>query len=89
MGARAWSVSGHVQGVWFRGFTRREAEHLGLRGSAVNQSDGTVRVEAFGDEAALAQLERVLQRGPPNAEVARVAALEPPPGSGPGGFSTG
>ncbi len=45
-------VSGRVQGVWFRGFTREQALRLGLVGFARNLPDGSVEVVAQGREDA-------------------------------------
>jgi acylphosphatase len=45
-------VSGSVQGVGFRYWVRREAESLGLAGSAANLHDGRVEVIAEGPRAA-------------------------------------
>ena len=75
-------VSGRVQGVFFRASTRDEALRLGLRGHARNLADGRVEVVARGDDAALADLERWLQVGPPLARVTgveRLAATEATP----------
>ncbi len=66
-------VSGMVQGVNFRAYTRREAERLGLRGYALNRSDGTVEVVAEGERAALQKLFVWLHRGPPSARVEQVS----------------
>jgi acylphosphatase len=56
----AW-VSGHVQGVGFRWFTRARALELGLTGWAANLDDGRVEVVAEGPreqaESLLAALE--------------------------------
>ena len=49
-------VDGLVQGVGFRYETRRQARALRLAGSAVNLSDGRVRVEAQGSTQACEQL---------------------------------
>jgi acylphosphatase len=65
-------VSGRVQGVFFRASTSEEALRLGLTGHARNLPDGTVEVVACGDDAALADLERWLELGPPLAQVSRV-----------------
>ena len=65
-------MSGRVQGVFFRASARDEALRLGLTGHAMNLPDGTVEVVACGDDAALMQLERWLNHGPPLARVSRV-----------------
>jgi len=72
MGCARFVVSGRVQGVFFRASTRDEALRLGLTGHARNLPDGTVEVVACGDDAALAQLGRWLELGPPLAQVSRV-----------------
>src|SRR2546422_2497627 len=69
MAAHRYLVFGRVQGVGFRWFVLREAQRLGLRGFCSNLPDGTVEVVAEGEDAALAQLERALGRGPPAARV--------------------
>lgn len=51
----AW-VSGRVQGVGFRWWTRCRALELGLVGSARNLDDGRVRVLAEGSESHCQQL---------------------------------
>lgn len=68
------SVHGSVQGVGFRWFVVREAAGLGLTGWASNESDGSVRVVAEGDSAALRELEARLREGPPAAHVREVRA---------------
>jgi acylphosphatase len=71
-------VQGLVQGVGFRWFVWRQAERLGLRGLARNLRNGAVEVIAEGSEAALIELERALQHGPPGARVAAVEKLDVP-----------
>ena len=56
----AW-VSGRVQGVGFRWWTRSQALRLGLVGSAANLSDGRVEVIAEGPRAACDQLLKLLE----------------------------
>ncbi len=68
------TVHGRVQGVYFRQSTRAEAVRLGLSGTVRNERDGTVRVVAEGDEAALQVLLDWLRHGPDRAEVERVDA---------------
>jgi len=74
-------VSGRVQGVWFRAATREQARALGLRGSAVNLTDGRVEVIACGDAAAVAALCDWLWQGP---ELAQVSAVQCEPWDDPG-----
>jgi acylphosphatase len=58
----AW-VSGRVQGVGFRWWTRSQARGLGLAGWARNTPDGRVEVVAEGERPACEQLLAAL-RGP-------------------------
>ena len=61
-------VHGSVQGVGFRWWTARHAEQLGLRGSAVNNADGTVGVVAEGPRRAVRDLLKMLSgNGAPGA----------------------
>lgn len=69
---RAATVTGRVQGVSFRWYTERRAQELGLTGWVRNHDDGSVRVEAQGPEAAVAELVAWLHEGPPHARVASV-----------------
>jgi acylphosphatase len=51
----AW-VSGRVQGVGFRWWTRARALELGLAGTATNRGDGRVEVVAEGEREACERL---------------------------------
>jgi acylphosphatase len=72
----AFRVSGRVQGVGFRWWTRSQAVRLGLDGSVRNAADGSVEVFARGEQEALAELRRLLATGPSGA---RVDGVEPIP----------
>jgi acylphosphatase len=85
---RLFTVSGRVQGVFFRASTREVAESLGIRGHAVNLADGSVEVLACGSTGALDQLEKWLHEGPRMAAVDRVTAVEIDVDE-PAGFRTG
>lgn len=61
-------VSGQVQGVYFRAWTRSRARDLGLAGWVRNLPGGQVEVMAQGDEEALAGLLESLHHGPPSPE---------------------
>jgi len=79
-------VTGRVQGVGFRWWTRRCASALGLRGNVWNRKDGSVEIQAEGSEGALAALEMQLHRGPVGSCVDAVDVV-PPEGAIPeGGF---
>jgi acylphosphatase len=69
---RRFFVSGHVQGVAFRAWTREQAEVLNITGWAANLADGRVEVLACGEAAAVVRLEEMLQEGPPAARVTAV-----------------
>jgi acylphosphatase len=71
-------VTGRVQGVGFRWWTRSQAARLGVVGTVRNTDDGSVEVQARGSDDALASLERLLMEGPPHA---RVTAVERIPAS--------
>jgi acylphosphatase len=66
------TVTGLVQGVYFRHYTQQEAVRLGLRGWVANQPDGSVKVVAEGDMAALQRFLDFLHRGSPSARVEKV-----------------
>lgn len=72
MVAARFIISGRVQGVAFRAYTRVQANALELRGYARNLSDGRVEVLAIGDADAIDHLAVWLQYGPPLGQVDEV-----------------
>ncbi|WP_374688213.1 acylphosphatase [Promineifilum sp.] len=68
-------MHGLVQGVYFRHFTLQEARRLRVAGWVANQPDGSVRVVAEGDEAALRRLLDFLHHGPTGARVETVQSV--------------
>ena len=62
-------VKGKVQGVAFRYHTALEANQQNLVGWVRNNRDGTVQVEAQGEEKALQKFILYLQGGPVHAKV--------------------
>ena len=62
-------MTGRVQGVGFRYFTRCQARKYRLSGWVQNQLDGSVLVQAEGPEDEVAGLLDWLRKGPPLAEV--------------------
>ena len=69
-------VTGRVQGVWFRGWTRQTAEALGLSGWVRNEPNGSVSALSAGPEAAVADMVAALHHGPEFARVDRVVTEE-------------
>ena len=58
-------VSGRVQGVGFRWWTKSRALELGLDGYARNLPDGRVEVLAQGEKPAVEAMEQLLRANPP------------------------
>jgi len=73
-------ISGRVQGVYFRYYTRQQAQELGISGWARNLADGRVEVLACGEIKAVESLCTWLHKGSPLANVTGVncQAIAPP-----------
>jgi acylphosphatase len=69
-------VSGKVQGVFFRASTKDEADKLGIRGLVRNEPDGSVYVEAEGEEENLRSFIAWVVKGPANARVEKCEVKE-------------
>ena len=72
-------VKGKVQGVFYREFTRREGESLGISGFARNLKDGSVEIVAEGGEKQLKEFEKKFRKGPLMAFVTDVEVKEEQP----------
>ena len=68
------TVTGQVQGVFYRAFTSRIAKSLGLRGYVRNLPPQmhAVEVVAEGEKSKLEELVRQLEGGPPESLVEKV-----------------
>jgi acylphosphatase len=66
------TITGRVQGVFYRASAQQEAQRLGLVGEAGNLPDGRVEVTAEGPREAVEELIAWCRRGPPAAQVASV-----------------
>ena len=64
---------GKVQGVFFRDSAKKKADELKIKGYAQNKPDGTVLIEAQGEEEALDDFLEWCGQGP---ELARVDKIE-------------
>ena len=81
MAEAGYRVTGRVQGVGFRWWTRSLAVRLGVTGTVRNLPDGSVAVHARGSDDQLRRLQAELADGPPGA---RVSSVEPVPFSSDG-----
>ena len=62
-------VYGRVQGVFFRQWTVKQADALGVSGWVHNAPDGSVEAHLVGEEEAVARLVEHMRKGPPQARV--------------------
>ncbi|HEX2612444.1 MAG TPA: acylphosphatase [Fibrobacteria bacterium] len=70
------TITGRVQGVFYRRDAAREATRLGLAGFVRNQDDGSVCAEAEGSPETVGAFIRWCRRGPENARVEDVRVEE-------------
>ena len=71
---RKFTISGRVQGVFFRNSTRRKAIELDVTGYARNLDNGDVEVLACGTPGSVNSLEEWLWDGPSAARVSDVVS---------------
>lgn len=62
-------VSGRVQGVYFRGYTRMEAQKLNVTGWVRNLPDGRVEAIFEGEKEYVEKLVDIVHEGPSHAKV--------------------
>lgn len=73
-------VYGKVQGVGFRYYTQQKAQQLGLKGWVRNEMDGSVEIEAEGDEMPLSELISFIKKGAsPHGRVDQIEVVEKEP----------
>ena len=65
-------VSGLVQGVFYRAETKGKAAELNLVGWVKNESDGSVKIMAEGEEKDLEKLIEWAKKGPTLAKVDKI-----------------
>jgi len=71
-------VTGRVQNVGFRYFAVKEAQKGGITGFVRNERDGSVYIEAEGEEEALDRFYLRIRKGPMWGRVDRVTLTEQP-----------
>jgi acylphosphatase len=76
---RRVTVSGRVQGVFFRETVRRRALSTRVGGWIRNNPDGTVEAVFEGDAGAVDALVEACRRGPGHAEVERLEIADETP----------
>jgi len=69
-------VYGRVQGVFFRASAKEEADELGIFGSVRNEYDGSVAIEAEGDDESIRKFIEWCKKGPKLARVERCDVAE-------------
>ncbi len=79
-------VSGRVQGVGFRYFTRSAAGRIDVGGYVRNRPDGTVEAEVEGLPGEVDRFVQELRKGPPGSRVDHVDVTDLPPQEGEEGF---
>ena len=72
-------VHGRVQGVFFREYTRRKAEELGLNGWVRNLPDRTVETVFTGEADQVAVMIQWLSNGSPQSDVTEIQSQEEEP----------
>jgi acylphosphatase len=77
--ARHVRVTGRVQGVFFRAWTREQAQALGVNGWVRNCPDGRVEAHVEGEEGAVDRMIEKMRRGPPSARVEDVRTWDVDP----------
>jgi len=83
---RGFRITGRVQGVYFRVWTRGVGEDLDLRGTVRNRVDGSVETHVVGPPEAVRAFEARLWEGPAAASVDCVEVRESPNQIPPGPF---
>jgi acylphosphatase len=76
---RRVTVSGYVQGVYFRETCRQKAATLGVAGWVRNRGDRTVEAVFEGEPLAVERMIEWSRHGPEDAHVTRVEVVEEEP----------
>jgi len=72
-------VIGKVQGVFFRASTKDKADELGIVGTVRNQDDGSVWIEAAGEDRVMQSFIDWCHQGPRAAKVEKVMVMDVDP----------
>lgn len=69
-------IYGRVQGVFFRASTKEKAQELDIHGNVRNEHDGSVAIEAEGEDNAIGKFIEWCCKGPQLARVDRCDVTE-------------
>lgn len=69
-------ITGDVQNVGFRSWTRHKADHFGLNGWVKNNPDGTAEAVFEGEDEKVNEIIEECKRGPPGSYVEGVEVFE-------------
>lgn len=65
-------ITGTVQGVFFRGFIKENAERYNVKGFVRNLEDGRVEVFLEGNPAEVNKMIELCKKGPKHSQIKRV-----------------
>lgn len=65
-------ITGTVQGVFFRGFIKENAEKLGVKGFVRNLEDGKVEIFIEGNPEEVNKMMEIAKKGPKHSQIRRV-----------------
>lgn len=68
-------IQGVVQGVFFRGFIKENAEKLDVRGFTRNLEDGRVEVFLEGDAEKVNEMIELCRRGPKHSQIKDIETI--------------
>ena len=71
-------ISGRVQGVYFRAYTRDAAKKCGVRGWVKNLSDGRVEAVFEGEYGAVEKILSWCREGSPHSSVSCIEIIDEP-----------
>ncbi|MCD6381942.1 MAG: acylphosphatase [Candidatus Aenigmarchaeota archaeon] len=69
-------ISGKVQGVFFRAYTKKKADELGVTGWVRNLSDGRVEAVFEGPDEKIEEIIKWCWKGSPYSQVENVETIE-------------
>ena len=70
------TISGTVQGVFFRKFIEENAKRIGVRGFVRNLDDGRVEVVMEGIDSKVMEMVEICKRGNPHSQIREVQIKE-------------